>query len=161
MIEVPRSKVSRHCSIITLADSFKKQYPESKRIYLAHFQHGIACRAAGLREKAKTSFEATVDATDTVEAAKAQFNMASMVAESGDLATAAKNYLRVEMLYDYPDVSPKALYHAIESFQKSGEGGERRAKLYARKIAEKYPDSEWTAKAQGLIKKQDDEGAKQ
>jgi TolA-binding protein len=137
--------------VIEIADAYLKKFPESKRAYLAHFHRGLACRAAGLSKDAEAAFAATIAATDTIEAAKSQFNLASMQADAGDFSAAAKSFLRVELLYDYPEIAPRALFHAVDAFVKSGEGGPRRAKIYLRKLNEKYADSEWTPKASKLL----------
>ena len=54
------------------------------------------------------------------------------------------------MLFDYPDLSPRALYHAVDAFVQAGPDHAKRATLYAAKLREKYPDSEWVPKLDAL-----------
>ena len=84
--------------------------------------------------------------TDTIEAAQAQFNLGSLSYTRQQYVEAAKNFLRVEMLYDYGDLAPKALYHAVDSFRRAADP--QRAEFYVQKLKDKYPNSPWTKKAQ-------------
>lgn len=131
---------------IDVAERLLRAFPGSDRAYRAHFQLGLAARAAGVRERAAEHFRATIGATDTIEAARAQFNLAAMAMDAGEYEAAAKGFLRVEMLYDYPELSPKALYHAVQAFSR-WEGGRKRGALYGRALQEKYGDSEWAKRA--------------
>ena len=104
-------------------------------------------------DDAEKQFKDTIALTDTIEAAKAQFNIGSLYYTRKAYIDAAKYYLRVEMLYDYPELAPKALYYAVDAFLQAGEKNVARAGIYLKKLQEKHPDSEWTAKAQALVQK--------
>ena len=123
----------------------RQGYPKSDRAYLVSFRLGVAYQALGLLDEAEKDYRETVALTDTIEAAKAQFNLASIYFSRKDYLAAAKNFLRVQMLYDYGDLAPKSLYHAVDAFRRAGEA--RRADLYLSKLKDEYPDSEWSRKA--------------
>ena len=130
--------------VIECSTSLRAKFPDSERRFLSSFRLGLAYKALGVLDKAETAFRETVSQTETVEGAKAQFNIGGIYFGKKQYLEAAKNFLRVEMLYDYPDLSPKALYHAVDAFRRSGE--EDRAKLYVQRLIEAYPDSEWARK---------------
>ncbi|HAR67241.1 MAG TPA: hypothetical protein DCR55_13665 [Lentisphaeria bacterium] len=125
-------------------------YPDSKQAYLAYFRRGLARKALGIHAEAIADFKATIAHTDTRPAAQAQFNIGSVLLAQGQPDRAARQFLRVEMLFDYPDLSPRALYHAVDAFVQAGPDHAKRATLYAAKLREKYPDSEWVPKLDAL-----------
>ncbi len=130
--------------LLARAEELRAAFPDSKRRHLASFHIGRACQELGLNERATESFLKTIEETDTVEAAQAQFNLGTLRFAEGNFAEAARLFLRVEMLYDYKDLSAKALYHAAEAFVRAGD--EERAALYRKRLKETYPDSEWAKK---------------
>ena len=134
--------------LLTAAEQLGTQYPESKQVYLAAFRRGLAYQGLGLFDKAEGAFRETIAQTDTIEAARAQFNIGALYFAQDKFADAAKNFLRVEMLYDYPELSPKALYRAVQAFRRAG--SDNRADIYLEKLRLEYKDSEWAEKADTL-----------
>lgn len=132
--------------LIKNSEALTQAFPDTKRPYLGTFRLGLAYQALGMPDEAEKQFLATIAKTDTIEAARAQFNIGSLYFTRGQFLEAGKQFLRVEMLYDYEDLAPKSLYHAAESFRRAGE--DKRAALYVQKLKEKYAKSEWTAKAE-------------
>jgi len=130
--------------VIETCEEILRKHPDSKQAYLAHFRAGLAQKALGLQEKARASFEATIRNTDTIEAAKAQFNLAALLYEQKKYLDAARGFLRVDLIYDYPDVAPKALFHAVRAFNEAGEPD--RADRYRKQLQERFPQSEWAKK---------------
>ena len=116
------------------------QYPDSDRGYLSAFRKAKAYQGLGILDKAEKAYRETMGMTDTIEAAKAQFNIGTIYFSREEYADAAKNFLRVEMLYDYPELSPRALYRAVQAFRRAGE--DNRAEIYAEKLRANYKDSE-------------------
>ncbi len=134
-------------AVIALSKEMQEKFKESKLGYQVSFRLGLAYKAAGLLDQAETAFKDTIAATNAIQAAEAQFNIGSLYYARKDYLAAAKNYLRVDLLYDAGELRAKALYHAVDAFMQTGEEGPRRAELYVTKLKEKYPDSPWTAKA--------------
>jgi TolA-binding protein len=129
------------------AERFAERFPQSARAYLAPFRLGLACQGLGLLDEAEKHFRDTIAATETIEAARAQFNLGAIQFSRQQYLEAAKAFLRVEMLYDYEDLAPRSLYHAALSFQRAGDS--KRAELYRARLLEKHPDSEWARKPLG------------
>lgn len=138
-------------TLLDVGKRLQTDFPESKQAYLADFRLGLAYQALGLLDDAEVQFKATIAATNTVEAAQAQFNIGSLYYTREAWPEAAKQFLRVEMLYDYPALAPKSLYHAIDAFVKGGDEYRKRAETYRKTLHDKYPDSEWTKKADALL----------
>ncbi len=137
--------------VIERSEFLKDEFPESRRIYMATFRMGLAYKALSIHEEAEKQFEATIAATETVEAAQAQFNIGGLYFSQKKYADAGKHFLRVEMLYDYPELSPKALYHATESFLMAEGVESRRAGIYREKLKKDYAASEWAVKVDSLF----------
>lgn len=130
---------------IETCDQLLATYPDSKQVYLAHFRAGLAQQALGLPNKARASFAATIEHTDTIEAASAQFNLAALLYEQKQFLDAARAFLRIDLIYDYPDIAPKALYHAVRAFREAGDA--ERATVYTKQLEQRFAQSEWTRKA--------------
>ena len=130
--------------VLECSKALQEKFPNSDRRFMCSFRAGLAYKELGLLDEAEAAFRETVEQTETVEGAQAQFNIGTIYFGRKQYLEAAKNFLRVEMLYDYPDLSPKSLYHAADSFRRAGE--EDRANLYVQRMVEEYPDSEWTRK---------------
>lgn len=137
--------------LIEQSKALKTAFPDSKRLYLADFRLGLAYRAAGLLDQAEASFNDTIAATNTIEAAKAQFNIGTLYMTRQQPLEAGKQFLRVELLYDYPELSPKALYHATAAFLEAEGADSRRAAIYRDKLSKDYAGSEWATKAEALF----------
>lgn len=137
--------------VLETCERLDTAHPKSERGYQVSFRRGLAYQALGIADKAEAAFRKTMDATDTIEGARAQFNIGSVAFSRGDFVDAAKSFLRVDLLYDYPELAPKALYHAVLSFRKADD--QRRADIYTSKLGKTYPDSTWTAK----LKNEDNE----
>lgn len=130
--------------VLEVCERLDTAHPDSERGYQVSFRRGLAYQALGIHDKAEDAFRRTIAGTDTIEAARAQFNIGSVAFSQGRFVEAAKSFLRVELLYDYPELAPKALYHAVLSFRKADDAD--RAKIYAAKLQEAHPDSTWAAK---------------
>lgn len=127
--------------LMAAAKTLRDEFPDSKRRYLAAFYLGRANQALGITAKAEEYFRKTIEETDTVEAAKAQFNIGALRFAEEDYAAAARQFLRVDMIYDYPEIAAKALYHAADAFDRAGDA--ERAEMYRKRLKELYPASEW------------------
>lgn len=130
--------------LLETCESMGRRFADSPRAYLVPFRTGLAYQNLGIHEKAENAFRETIAATDTIAAARAQFNIGAIRFEQKRYVEAAKEFLKAEMLYDYPEVAPRAMYRAIECFRKAGEN--ERAQLHIQRLKTAYPDSEWAAK---------------
>ncbi|MDA0321561.1 MAG: tetratricopeptide repeat protein [Verrucomicrobia bacterium] len=133
--------------VIAVCERLETRFPDSERRFLVSFRLGLAKKAVRIFEEARGHFQDTMKRTDTIEAARAQFNIATTYYEDKNYVEAAKQFLRVELLYDYGDLSPKALYHAVEAFVRAEGKASRRAAIYLKKLQNNYAGSDWTTKA--------------
>lgn len=138
--------------VIAVCERLETRFPDSERRFLVSFRLGLAKKAVRIFEEARVHFQDTMKRTDTIEAARAQFNIATTYYEDKNYIEAAKQFLRVELLYDYGDLSPKALYHAVEAFVRAEGKESRRAAIYLKKLQNNYAGSDWTTKAAQVLK---------
>lgn len=143
-------RLERWQDVLHVSEAMTKDTQNTNRLYLVFFRLGLANKGLGLYEDARGHFKETIKHTDSIEAAKAQFNIAATYYSERDYSTAAKQFLRVELLYDYGDLSPKALYHAVDAFMQADGAESRRAAIYLDKLRNNYASSEWTRKAAAL-----------
>ncbi len=140
-------------TLIAASERLQQKFPESPRQYLRAFRLGLAYKELGVLDKAEACFRDTIATTETIEAAKAQFNLGTLYYARKEYLEAGKQFLRVEMLYNYPELSPKALYHAIDAFVQAEGKDSGRLAVHLKKLHQTYPDSPWTAKADELLAK--------
>ncbi len=126
------------------AETVRREFPESERRHLATFNLARAYHELGLHDQAEAHYLQTIEETDTIEAAKAQFNLGALRFAKQQYAEAARLFLRVDMLYDYRELAAKALYHAADAFARAGD--DDRAAMYRQRLRETHPDSEWAKK---------------
>lgn len=127
--------------LLEVCRQHQNQYPDSDRAYLSAFRKAKAYQGLGILDKAEKAYRETMGMTDTIEAAKAQFNIGTIYFSRKEYADAAKNFLRVEILYDYPELFPQALYRAVQAFRQAGQ--DDRAEIYVEKLRTNYKDSKW------------------
>lgn len=138
-------------TLIKSSDRLRQRFPESPRHYLLTFRLGLAYKELGIYDKAEAAFRETIAKTETIEAAKAQFNLGAIYYSKKEYLEAGKQFLRVDMLYDYPELSPKALYHAIDAFVQAEGKESPRIEVHLKKLREKHADSPWTRQAGELL----------
>lgn len=144
-------RLERWQDVLRVSETMSKSVQHTNEVYLVSFRLGLAKRGLGLFEDARGHFKDTIKRTDSIEAAQAQFNIAATYYSERAYATAAKQFLRVELLYDYGDLSPKALYHAVDAFVQADGAQSKRAGIYLEKLRNNYANSEWTRKAVALV----------
>ena len=89
------------------------------------------------------------DANNGNTAALARFRLAELYEEQGKLSEAARNYMRVAILFLHEELSPESLWRAGQCFEKSNDG-KRAAKTYEGVIRE-YPDTVQAKKAKDRL----------
>ena len=139
--------------LIEVCQQMEIKYPQSQKAYLVPFRLGLAYKGAGIYEKAIEQFKKTKSMTDTIEAAQSLFNIGTIHYTQGAFKKAGNTFLRIETLYDYGDLSPKSLYHAIDAFIKAGDNNIARSETYMKKMRTSYGDTEWRQKAEVLFAK--------
>jgi len=100
----------------TYADFLKKD-PKSKFAYLAHFGIGWAAENRRKYDDARTWYEKVVTEHNGPTAARAQFQTGECWFAEGKFDKAVAELLKVEIVYDYPEWSARALYESGRAFE--------------------------------------------
>jgi len=125
-------------SAATYADFLKKN-PKSKFAYMAEFGIGWAMENRRKYDDARKSYEKVIAAHNGPTAARAQFQTGECYFAEGKYAKAVAELLKVEIVYDYPEWSARALYEAGRAFEALDQPDQAR-RQYAACVA-KYKDT--------------------
>lgn len=112
------------------------------RIAALYEEQGKIAEAMTLYERA-----ATAAMNDT--AARARFHLGELYEGKKEYDTAAKNYMRVAILFLHPTLSSESMWRAGQCFEK-GENQESAIKIYSDILAE-YPDSKEAESAKARL----------
>lgn len=117
--------------------------PQRERCYLGM---GRAYFDLGDNAKALEALEtALAEHTDNTTGALARFEIGNIKFRKKEFEEAAKQYMMVAILYDDPEMSPKALFEAGTAFKKAGMP--EKARKAFEELVEKYPKNELAANA--------------
>ena len=119
--------------------------------YHASFGLGVCAFELNALEDARRAFGRVVEQTDTETAAKAQMALGEILVRQKKYAGAAREFLKVHILYGYPEWKARGLLRAAQSFQQAGE--KERAQRYLKQVIEKFPKSKPAAEARKLLGK--------
>lgn len=144
--DVQRWDVSRE-AYAALLESF----PASEQRYRAQFGVGWALENEGDRAGAVQAYEAVIASHTGETAARAQFQIGECLFADGAHERAAREFLRVEILYDYPAWSAAALFEAGRCFEALNKNGEARAQY--RRVLEEYDDTTWSVAARERLQR--------
>ncbi|MCC7290566.1 MAG: tetratricopeptide repeat protein [Phycisphaerales bacterium] len=109
--------------------------------YQALFGLGWARENQGRHEEAIRAYQEVVATHDGPTSARAQFQIGECLFAQGKLDDAVREFLKVDILYAYPEWSAAALYEAGQCFEKLNKPQEARAQFKA--VVEKFGDSQW------------------
>ena len=132
---------------------FADGYPKSEFIHLAYFGIGWASEQQKQYDTARSWYAKTIDKTNTETAARAQFQIGETHFAQKNFELAAKELLKVEIVYAYPSWSAKALYEAGQAFEQLDQIDDARAQ-YERCVQNyaKEPAAELSKKRLDAIK---------
>ncbi len=114
------------------------------RSYEAHYVLGRCFAARGLFEEARACYRRVTSSPlggKTETAAMAQWMIGETYFHQRDYASAVREYLRVEILYDFPSWQAAALLQAGKCCEKLGKPDE--AAAHYRRVLEHYADTEF------------------
>ena len=118
--------------------------------YLAHYGAGVCAVQVGAKEDARGAFARVIELTEAETAARAQLALGRMLEAEEKFPEAAREYLKVSILYGYPKWKAEGLLCAGRAFV--GAGQNDRAKRYLKQLMEEYPDSEAAPQAEKLLR---------
>lgn len=127
-----------------LAD-YLDRFGNSDAWYQAQFGVGWAVENQERFSEAIAAYGKVVARHKGPTAARAQFQIGECLFARKQYKEAARELLKVDILYGYPEWSAAALYEAGRSFEKLGMLVEARAQF--RSVSDKYGESRWSALA--------------
>ncbi|MCE5325189.1 MAG: tetratricopeptide repeat protein [Planctomycetaceae bacterium] len=142
--EVQATNGNYKASAATYQD-FLDKHKGNEYGYLARFGIGWAMENQKKYDDARTWYTAVIEAHNGETAARAQFQIGECYFAQAKYAEAARELLKVDIVYAYPQWSCKALYEAGRAFEYLKQYDEARAQYTT--CAEKYKDQDSTALA--------------
>ncbi len=109
--------------------------------YQALFGLGWARENQGRHEEAMNAYRQVVASHEGPTAARAQFQIGECLFAQNKLEDAVREFLKVDILYAYPEWSAAALYEAGQCFEKLNKPQEARAQFKA--VVEKFGGTQW------------------
>ncbi|MCK5862751.1 MAG: tetratricopeptide repeat protein, partial [Candidatus Hydrogenedentes bacterium] len=94
-------------------------------------------------------FETVANLNGGDVSARARFHLAAVQESQGNHESAARNYMRLAILYAHETLSPEALWRAGNCYQTLG-NRDQAASVYKELLAD-YPDSSFAEQAQGAL----------
>ncbi|MHC4106512.1 MAG: tetratricopeptide repeat protein [Planctomycetota bacterium] len=126
-------------------DQYLKLFAESPLWYQAQFGIGWARENQGRHDDAIAAYRLVTDRHQGPTAARAQFQIGECLFAQRRLDEAARELLKVDILYAYPKWSAAALYEAGRCFEEMGDPVDAR-KQYEQ-VQQQYPQTRWAEMA--------------
>jgi TolA-binding protein len=123
--------------------------PEGQRAVEIHYHLGALYETRKELEKASTWYEKAANMDGGEVAAKARFQLATVQEGLGEHESAARNYMRLAILFVHETLSPEALWRAGNCYRKLGNNDQARS-VFEELIAD-YPESSFAAQAKELL----------
>ena len=124
------------------------QPAQTREGLLAALKLGDLSLAAGRHDEAERFYgmaaERAADDDQAVNRARAYFGLGEVARARQDWQEAARRYLSVGILFDDEELTPEALYRAVDAFTRQKKLRERGRT--AEELKSRYPDSPWTRK---------------
>ncbi len=128
---------------------FLTRFGEERIWYQAQFGLGWAREHQDRHDDAIKAYRELVDRHQGPTAARAQFQIGECLFAKGEHDAAAREFLKVDILYDYPEWSAAALYETGRCFELMGRRVEARANF--QDVIDRFGDSKWAALAANRI----------
>ncbi|MHC4992646.1 MAG: tetratricopeptide repeat protein, partial [Planctomycetota bacterium] len=125
--------------------AFLDRHAASPMWFQAQFGIGWALENEGRFEDAVSAYRAVVQRHQGPTAARAQFQIGECLFARKQYEEAARELLKVDILYAYPEWSAAALYEAGRCFQEMGDPVDARRQFT--QVREQYPDTRWASLA--------------
>lgn len=113
------------------------------------FRLGALYEKAGDRGEARVMFEKAANLDSGESAARARFHLAELFEAEEDFEEAARNYMRLAILFVHKDLSPEALWRAGHCYLKLEQHDQ--AQSVFEELQSDYPDSPFAAQAKELM----------
>ena len=117
------------------------RFSQKDQWFQAQFGVGWARQNQQRYDEAISAYRQVVDRHQGPTAARAQFQIGECLFAKGQYSDAARELLKVDILYAYPEWSAAALYEAGRCFQKLGKLVE--ARNHFNQVATQYGQTRW------------------
>ena len=137
-----------------IASETQKQFPKFPQTYELDYVIGRSLAAEGEFVKAREAYSQVISSETgrkTETAAMAQWMIGETYFHQEDFEAAAKAYLRVEFLYNYPEWEALALLQAGKCYEKLDKSKEA-AELY-RQLLERFPKDRYADRAKHRLER--------
>ncbi|MCP3903016.1 MAG: tetratricopeptide repeat protein [Planctomycetes bacterium] len=118
-----------------------KRFPDSDLWFQAQFGLGWAQENQARYDEAAVAYRSVVARHQGPTAARAQFQIGECLFAQGHNRDAVSEFLKVDILYAYPEWTAAALYEAASCFQALGRNSEARDHL--NRVITEHPDTRW------------------
>ena len=141
-----------YSGVASLVEEYRAWDPASPRLYVADEILGRSLKNQARFPQAREAFERVIrhpQGKRTETAAKSQFLVAETYLLEKNFQQAQKEYLKVEVLYKFPQWQAPALFQSavcLETLQKW-----KAAAADYDQLIKRYPESEYTAKARARM----------
>ncbi|MCA9299686.1 MAG: tetratricopeptide repeat protein, partial [Phycisphaerales bacterium] len=129
----------------------RQSFPESPLWFQSQFGLGWALENQGRHDEAIEAYTDVVARHEGPTAARAQFQIGECLYAQKKLEEAARELLKVDILYAYPEWSAAALYEAGRVFLDLRKPAEARTQFTT--VVESHPDTEWARLAQDQLER--------
>lgn len=123
--------------------------PDPSRTADLHNRLGKMHEAKQEFDQAKDLYEKAANLDGGENSARARFNLASLYEAQGDLENAARNFMRLAILYVHETMSPESLWRAGNCYTRLNNPVQAKS-IFEELIAD-YPDSPFAKEAQALL----------
>jgi len=157
MIALRRAQIRAHRkewdAALEVAQQIEPRFPQFAQQYEADYVIGRCLAMQAQFEQAREAYRrvtASAQGSATETAAMAQWMIGETYFHQKDFRTAIREYLRLEVLYDYPQWQSAALLQAGKCYEQLEDFGEARA-LYARLLKD-FPQTKYADEASRRLK---------
>lgn len=120
---------------------YLERFSSSDLAFQAQFGVGWAEENQSRHDEAIKAYRLVIDKHKGPTAARAQFQIGECLFAKKEYEAAARDLLKVDILYAYPEWSAAALYEAGRCFEKLERASDARAQFT--QVVEKYKDTRW------------------
>lgn len=124
---------------------YLERFADGEFWFQAQFGLGWARENQGRHDEAIGAYRKVTDKHKGATAARAQFQIGECLFAKEKYEEAARELLKVDILYAYPEWSAAALYEAGRCFEKLSKPADARAQFKA--VTDKYKDTRWATLA--------------
>ena len=124
---------------------YLSRFHDGELWFQARFGQGWARENLGRHDDAISAYQEVVDRHDGKTAARAQFQIGECLFAQRKLQDAVAAFMKVDVLYAYPEWSAAALYEAGRCFEALGQPAEARTQF--QRIQDEYADTKWAPMA--------------